>query len=554
MVKNKISNYFKQNFVYDLKAGLITGVVALPLAIAFAIASGVNPVLGVYTAIIAGILGSSLGGSKFSITGPTGAMTVIVLSTVNKYGLEGLMLAGVLAGIIQITLGLIKLGKLVKFIPLPIVSGFTAGIGAIIFIGQIPNFLGLIIPAQEHIWETLIEIIKNFNSTNIYALAISLITLLILIFLPKHLSKNKYSKIIPPSIIALLLATLLTIYFQLNLPKVGDIPAALPSFNLIVISFDLVKNVLPAAFTIALLGAIESLLCAVVCDGMTNTKHKSNKELIGQGITNTILPFFGGIPATAAIARSAVNIREGAKTKIAGIIHSLFLLIIMLFLGGVAQQIPKAFLAGILMFVSFKMINIKEFKTIMRISKQETVVLFITFALTILTDLVFAVQVGMMLAVFLLFIRLSGLTEIHNLEEHDPKQELEKLYKGEAKLKEIVSIYTMNGPFFFGALNIFDNKLEEHIHIKKKYIILRMKHVPFIDTSAIERLITFIKDRNKHESKVYLTTLSQETKKTLFSNKEFLELIAENNIFDTTEEAIQHINTHIKNTTTKKQD
>ena len=218
----------------------------------------------------------------------------------------------------------------------------------------------------------------------------------------------------------------------------------------------------------------------------------------------------------------------------------------MLFLGGVAAQIPKAFLAGILMFVSFKMINIKEFKTIMRISKQETIVLFITFGLTIFTDLVFAVQVGMMLAVFLIFVRFSKLTEIHNLEEHDPKKELEKIYKGEENLKEIISIYTMNGPFFFGALNIFDNKLEEHIYIKKKYIILRTKHVPFIDASAIERLITFIKDRNKNGSKVYLTTLNQETKKTLFSNKEFLELITENNLFDTTEEAIQHVTTIVE--------
>jgi len=546
VVKNKILNYFKQSFTYDLKAGLITGVVALPLAIAFAIASGVNPVLGLYTAIIAGFLGSTLGGSKFSITGPTGAMTVIILSTVNKYGLEGLLLAGVLAGLIQITLGLIKLGKLVKFIPLPIISGFTAGIGAIIFIGQIPNFLGLVIPAQEHVWETLIEIAKNLSNINIYAFGISLLTLVILIFLPKQLSKTKYSKLVPPSMIALVLTTILAIYLHLNIPAVGEIPATLPSFKLMSINFDLIKEVLPAAFTIALLGAIESLLCAVVCDGMTNTKHKSNKELIGQGITNTIIPFFGGIPATAAIARSAVNIREGAKTKVAGVIHALFLLIIMLFLGGVAAQIPKAFLAGILMFVSFKMINIKEFKTIMRISKQETIVLFITFGLTIFTDLVFAVQVGMMLAVFLIFVRFSKLTEIHNLEEHDPKKELEKIYKGEENLKEIISIYTMNGPFFFGALNIFDNKLEEHIYIKKKYIILRTKHVPFIDASAIERLITFIKDRNKNGSKVYLTTLNQETKKTLFSNKEFLELITENNLFDTTEEAIQHVTTIVE--------
>jgi SulP family sulfate permease len=536
-----ISKYFKEAFVFDLKAGFITAIVALPLAIAFAMASGVSPIMGLYTAVIAGILGSSFGGSRFSITGPTGAMAVIILSTVNKYGLEGLLLAGLLAGIIQILLGVIKLGKLVKFIPLPIVSGFTAGIGVIIFIGQIPNFLGISIKPQEHVWETIIEVVKGIGLINLLSVIIAISTIIILAFFPKLLKKTKYAKLIPASMIALVLATAAVMIFNLQIPQVGEIPSQLPTFQLIKIDWSLIKDVLPAAFTIALLGAIEALLCAVVADGMTNTKHSSNKELIAQGVANATLPFFGGMPATAAIARTAVNVREGAKTRIAGIIHALIILLIILFFGAIAMFIPKAFLAGILMYVSFRMINIEEFKTIIKISKQEALVLFLTFALTVFTDLVFAVQVGMMLAVFLLFIKFSNIMEINDLMEHDPHKELQKLLNGDKNLQDKLGIYTMNGPFFFGAMSIFESKISEHVDVKKKYLIIRMKHVPFIDASAITRLKAFIKERNKNSCKVFLTTLQPKVKESLFNDEEFEELISENNIFETTEEAVEFV-------------
>jgi len=416
-----IKKYFVEDFSSDLKAGFITAVVALPLAIGFAIASGVHPVMGLYTAVIAGFLGSLIGGSRFSVTGPTGAMTVLILSTLNKYGVEGVLLAGLIAGVIQLLFGLIKVGKFVKFIPLPIISGFTAGIGVLIFIGQIPNFLGISIKSHEFIGDTFIEIGKSIPSANLTAILISVFTFSILMFLPKIFSHIKFLKAVPASIIALVVTTVFAYFYaaRMGIPTVGEIPSSLPSFNMVNIDWHLVKEILPSAFTIALLGAIEALLCAVVSDGMTGTKHNSNKELVAQGIVNMIVPFFGGIPATAAVARTAVNIREGAKTRIAGMIHALILLLTILFFAPVAKYIPKSFLAGILMFVSLKMINIREIWTILHLSKSETLGLLITLSLTVLTDLVFAVEVGFVFAVILVFIRLINEIQITHHEDID---------------------------------------------------------------------------------------------------------------------------------------
>jgi len=536
-----LKTYFKESFTFDLKAGFITAIVALPLAIAFAIASGVPPVMGMYTAIIAGILGSSFGGSKFSITGPTGAMTVIILATVNKFGIEGLLLAGFLAGALQLGFGLIKLGKLVKFIPLPIISGFTSGIGVIIFIGQLGNFLGLSLPPKEFIWENVRNVILNIEHANPAAIAMAAGTFIILHFYPVLVEKNKILKNIPASIIALIVFTSVVIFFGVNVPIVGEIPSGLPSFSFLNFDFDLMRNVLPSAFTIALLGSIEALLCAVVCDGMTNTRHKSNKELKSQGIANIILPFFGGIPATAAVARSAVNVREGAKTKYAGVIHALFLLLILFIFSPVAQFIPKPFLAGVLMFVSLNMINVKEFFTILRISKSDTIVLSITFLLTAFTDLVFAVQVGMILAIFLLFAKLTSMIEVSHMEGHDKKGELGETSFSDKVLDEQVSIYNIHGPFFFGAMNVFDRALNEHIHAKKPFIILRMKHVNFIDSTGVERLKSFIEERGKDSSKVMLVELHPKVKAILMKDEAFLHLMSKQHIFNSTKEAGNYI-------------
>lgn len=544
--QKRVAEYFTQNFLYDLKAGFITAVVALPLALAFAIASGVPPVMGLYTAVIAGILGSLFGGSTFSITGPTGAMVVLILSTVSKFGIEGLLLAGFFAGLFQIGFGLLKVGKVVKYLPLPLVSGFTAGIGAIIFTGQIGNAFGLTLKPQEHIWESLAQIFLHLGAAKTDAIAITLGTIVLLVFLPQLLSKSKYTRNIPASIAALALFTVLTVVLALNVPLVGEIPQGLPSFALPNFSWELVKNILPASFTLALLGSIEALLCAVVCDGMTATKHNSNRELLSQGIVNTIMPFFGGMAATAAIARSAVNIREGAKTKYAGVIHGLLLLSILVFLGPLAEVIPRAFLAGILMVVAVKMINFHEFKTIMKLSKLDAMVLFVTFSLTILTDLVVAVQVGMLLAVLLLFIDLTKAIEINHMEEYPKDNKINSIINNNPLLKEKVSVYTINGPFFFGAMNVFDHKIDQHIEIKKPIAILRMKYVPFIDSTGVVRLVSFIKKKQKEGGLVILSSLHEHVKMTLLKDKEFYAFLRDKEkkgplFFENTSEALEYV-------------
>ena len=542
----EVADYFRNCFVFDLKAGFITSVVALPLAIAFAVASGVSPIMGLYTAVIAGFLGSLFGGSVYSITGPTGAMTVVVLSTLNKFGLEGLLLAGFLAGAFQIGLGVIKLGKLIKFIPVPLVSGFTAGIGIIIFAGQVPNALGLKIPAQEHIWNTFIEVIKQGSYINVYAIAIALGTFIMLRYGPKFFSRIRFLKSVPPSVIALLFFTGLVYFASLPVPQIGDLPAGLPSFSLLKFNLELVQNILPAAMTIALLGVIESLLCAVVCDGMTNTRHDSDKELIAQGICNVTLPFFGGIPATGAVARSAVNIREGAKTRYAGVIHALFILIIILFVAPEAKYIPSAFLAGVLMNVSIRMINVQEMKTIRKISRAETTVLIITLGLTVLTDLVFAVQVGMILAIGLIFIKLSKLVDISRMEEYDQHAGINERIYSDPLLKDRVAVYTLHGPLFFGAMNLFDQKVSEHIDNKRQILILRMKHVPLIDSTAITRLNTFIHSRTTQGYTIYITGVNAEVKRRLVNDEEFQVLMKQHHIFHHTNEALDHIRTELE--------
>lgn len=542
-MQNKISQYFKESFTSDLKAGFITAIVALPLAIAFAIASGVEPQMGLYTAIIAGMLVSATGGSKFSISGPTGAMTVIILSTVHGFGLEGLFLAGFFAGAFQILFGILKLGKVAKYIPLPVISGFTSGIGAIILIGQIPNALGMTIPAKERVWETLYAIISNLSLLDTTAITICFATILLLLYLPGILAKVRYINSLPASIIVLILSVMLVFFYKIDIPIVGSIPAGLPQIQMLNFNLELLMGVLPAALTIALLGTIESLLCAVVCDGMTNTKHNSNKELIGHGIANMVLPFFSGIPSTAAIARSAVNIREGAKTQMSGIFHAIILLIILLFLGPIAAFIPKAYLAGVLILVSVRMINITELKTTMHISKMDTTVLLVTFLLTVFTDLVFAVQMGMFLSIILLFIRLTNVIDIQTMENYDKAKGINATIFADPYLEKNVSVYTINGPFFFGAMNVFESKINEHMNISKPHIILRMRYVPFIDTTGIERLKSFIKSSKKLHQRVYLTSVQPEVMRKMKSDRKLSELMEKQHVhvFESTQEALSYV-------------
>lgn len=537
-IYSNVKNYFKGNFLFDLKAGFITSVVALPLAIAFAIASGVSPIMGLYTAIIGGILASSISGSKFSITGPTGAMAVIIFTVVEKHGIEGLILAGFLAGLMQLIMGFLKLGKAVSYIPLPVVSGFTSGIGILILLGQISSAIGINVVSHEFIGDTIKEIFFRLNEINIFALSISLGTILLLVLLPKIFAKNKILKSVPPSIIPLVASVILIYFFRPDISIIGEIPRALPLFHIPIFSLKLIEEMLMPAFTIAMLGAIESLLCAVVCDGMTSTKHDSNKELIAQGVTNMCLPFFGGIPATAAIARSAINIREGARTRISGIIHALFILSYVFIFGSVISNVPKAFLAGILIFVSFKMINFKEMKIIFKISKSDTTIMLITIALTIFTDLVKAVQIGMLLAMLSLFMRMTQAMNIFSHEDYESDTKINSRLELNEFVKKSISVYTIMGPFFFGAMSVFEKKIEEHMSMKNKVIIIKMKNVPFIDSTGVVRLVEFIKGRKKKKKIVLLVRVNKAVEEKLYQNEMFLELMPKKLLFSNTDDAI----------------
>ncbi len=535
-------DYFKKDFLPDLKAGFITSIVALPLAIAFAVASGVSPVTGLYTAVIAGILGSIFGGSIFSITGPTGAMSILVLTTVSRYGPEGLMLTGLLAGLLQLSFGILGLGRFVKYIPLPVISGFTGGVGLLIFLGQVPNLLGLTVGAHEHVVDTVIEALAGISGTDLLSVAVGLSTYLALRFLPGILERFRIG--VPASLIPLVAFTALA--FFLPMPVVGEIPTGFPALRLPVFTLQLLKDVFPSALTIALLGSIEALLCAVVCDAMTSTKHSSDRELLSQGIANVVVPFFGGIPATAAIARSAVNIREGARTRFAGVIHALFILSFILVLGPAVSFVPKAFLAGMLMFVSLRMINVGEIRTIMRISKAETFVLVITFLLTVVTDLVVAVQTGMILAVSLFFIRFVSMFSISSMEDYDQDKGLNAVINADPWLKSNVSVYTIHGPFFFGAMSVFEKKVSEHMSVTRPIIILMMYNTPFIDASGVTRLKDFIKERRKKKGHVFMVGLTPKAKEKLFSDEEFYELMGKDKVFKTSKDAIEHIKKEIR--------
>lgn len=534
-----MKNYFAKDFFFDLKAGFITAVVALPLALAFAIASGVEPKIGLLTAIVAGVIGSLAGGSRFSITGPTGAMTVVILAVVNRFGFDGLLVAGFLAGVIQILLSVLRMGEVVSFIPLPVVSGFTSGIGAIIFIGQLPNFFGLRLPPKEHVWDTLHELFQHSHEINSAALMIAVLSLLSLLIFPALLARHERTKNIPASIVVLIAATIATALFQLDIPQVGEIPRALPPLEIPNWNFEMVKDLLPSAFTIALLGSIESLLCAVVCDGMSGTKHDSNRELLGQGLSNVTLPFIGGMPATAAIARSAINIREGARSKWAGVFHALILLATVLAFSGAAQNIPKAFLAAILMIVSARMINVHELRAIWRISMKDGLVLVVTLALTVFTNLVFAVQVGMLLAIFLLFVKLMKLVDVSSAAEYDSNEGLNAILQADPLLSEHVSLYTLHGPFFFGAMSVFERKVREHINVSKKIVVLRMRLVPFIDSTGVERLRDFIHERRRQGKIVLLSGLASQVEGALRRDPELSHLFADHLVFGRSRDALE---------------
>lgn len=482
--------YSKQQFIKDISAGIIVGIVALPLAIAFGIASGVSPEKGLFTAVIAGFIISALGGSRVQIGGPTGAFIVIVYGIVQMHGLDGLMIATVMAGVILVIMGLVKLGTLIKFIPLPLITGFTSGIALIIFTTQIKDLLGLKIenlPAEFLMKiPVYVENIYTFNSDTVL---ISAITLGVIIFFPYITRK------IPGIFVALIAGTLISNYFGLNVEtissKFGSIPNSIPSPVIPDFSYDKIYVLIGPAFTIAILAAIESLLSAVVADGMIGGKHRSNMELVANGIANIASPLFGGIPATGALARTVTNIRSGAKTPVAGITHSVVLLLIMIFFGQYAGMIPLCVLASILVVVSYNMFDWREFRSQLKMPKSDVLVLVSTFCLTILFDLTVAIEIGMIMSAFLFMNRMANVAnigiisrEFDDRDENAGKEDTTENFIHGKDIPKGVIVYEVNGPFFFGAASKFKETLRL-VENKSAVLILRLRNVPAIDATGL---------------------------------------------------------------------
>lgn len=483
--------YTREQCIKDIVAGIIVAIIALPLSIALALASGVTPEKGLYTAIVAGFVISFLGGSRVQIAGPTAAFVTIIAGIVARRGMEGLAIATILAGIILIIMGLLKFGRLLRFIPYTITTGFTLGIAVTILIGQIKDFLGITIHTKPvETLEKIMACVRNINSTNMEALLIGVVSILILIFWPKFNSK------IPASLIAVVIAAALVKGFGLHVNTIGslyEISSRAPSLHIPSMNFHTIRDVLPDAVTIAILAGVESLLSCVVADGMIGSKHRSNMELIAQGAGNIFSSLFGGIPATGAIARTAANVKNGGRTPVAGIVHSVTLLLILVILMPYAALIPMPTIAAILFMVAYNMSEWREFVHLLKISpKSDIMVLVATFALTVIFDLVVAIEVGILMAAVLFMKRMADVAEVQSwkyLEEDDTDDDmLDEDANENIRLKKVPKhtlVYEINGPMFFGAADKFMNiSLDNDV----KVVILRMRNVPAMDVNALHSL------------------------------------------------------------------
>ena len=521
----------KKQIYADIFSGIVVGIVAIPLAIAFAVASGVSPEKGLITAIIAGFLISFLGGSRVQIGGPTGAFIVIVYAIVEQYGMDGLIISTILAGLFLIVFGILKLGLLLKYFPHPLIVGFTSGIAVIIFSTQIRDALGLELDkVPSEFINKWVVYASNWRGINFYAVAITLLTILITVFSRRVMSK------VPGSFVSIVLITLTVQVFSIPVATIesffGDIPNkftfALPSINL-----NNIHHYLAPALTIALLGGIESLLSAVVADGMISGKHRSNTELIAQGIANVITPLFGGIPATGAIARTATNVRNGGRTPIAGITHAITLLVIMLFLGKWAKLIPMSCLAGILIVVAYNMSEWRSFISILRGSFFDIIVLLNTFLLTILVDLTIAIQIGVVLSALLFMKRMADFSEkrINHIVDSDVIEDYSKIPDG-------ISIYEISGPLFFASARTYSEVIES-IGLTSKILIIRMRHVSFVDHTGMHNLKDTIKTIKHSGALVILSGVSDDILKD-FERSRLIELVDKSNIFSSFEKAITY--------------
>ncbi len=539
-----IKNYNKQQFISDLTAGIIVAIIALPLSIALAIASGVTPEKGLHTAIIAGFIISFLGGSRVQIGGPTGAFMVIVYGIVMKYGLDGLIMATMMGGIMMILMGVFKLGSVIKFIPHPITTGFTSGIAVTIFSSQIKDFFGLkldVVPAE--FLEKWHAYIGAFGTTQIQTLIIGVIALLIIVFWPKDKIK------VPGSLAALVVTTLIVQFTPMEVAtigsKFGELSSALPVPHLPAFSIEKVRLLIGPAFTIALLGSIESLLSAVVADGMIGGKHRSNTELIAQGIANMASALFGGIPATGAIARTVANIKNGGRTPVAGMVHAITLLLIMLVFMPLAKLVPLSALAAILIVVAYNMSEWREFLGLLKSPKSDVIVLLITFFVTVLVDLVVAIEIGMVLASLLFMKRMADVTEVKELTRDTAEEDDSFTPSFDPaileRLPSHITVYEVNGPFFFGAADKF-LEVSKEVDRTTKIMILRLRNVPAMDATAVHALKRFISVCKKNKVKLLFSGLKQQPREVL-QKSGLIDTLGEDAIFENFEEALSFAET-----------
>ena len=537
-----IKSYNKSIFAADLMSGVIVGIVALPLAIAFGIASGVSPEKGIITAIVAGFIISAFGGTRVQIGGPTGAFIVIIYGIIQQYGMEGLMIATVLAGLFLIMLGVFRLGTVIKYIPYPIVVGFTSGIALTIFTTQIKDLFGLqLTQMPADFIEKWGVYLQHFGSVDLWSAVVGISSIIIIAVTPK------FSKKIPGSLIAIVVMTIgaymLKTYADINsIETIGDrfrISGQLPDASVPNLTWENVKGLISPAVTIAILGAIESLLSATVADGVIGDKHNSNQELIAQGIANICSPIFGGIPATGAIARTMTNINNGGKTPVAGIVHAAVLLLIFLFLMPLAQYIPMACLAGVLVVVSYNMSGWRSFREIFSNPKSDITVLLITFFLTVIFDLTVAIEVGLVIACLFCMRRMAETTQVSVItDEIDPNNEIDiDVHEEHLIIPDGVEVYEINGPYFFGIANKFEDVVAR-MGDKPRVRIVRMRKVPFIDSTGIHNLKNLCTKSRKKNIKIILSGVNERVQVAL-EKANFNELIGKENICSNINEALE---------------
>ncbi|MFI3282703.1 MAG: SulP family inorganic anion transporter [Rikenellaceae bacterium] len=546
----KLKGYTKEKFISDLLAGVIVSVVALPLAIAFGMASGVSPEKGLITAIVGGFTVALLGGCSAQIAGPTGAFIVILYGIIENFGFEGLVVSTVMAGVILMILGFLKMGTFIKFIPYPIVVGFTSGIAITIFTSQVKDLFGLTVEnlPSEFIykWGAYFDAI---HTTDLYTLGVGLLTILIIIFTPK------ISKKVPGSLVALILMTVVS-YILRNqygvdtVETIGDkftITSTLPTLHWIKVDFAMINELLPSAVTLALLCAMESILSAIVADGVTGDRHDSNMELVAQGAANILSPLFGGIPVTGAAARTLTNIGNGAKSPVAGIIHAIVLLLILVFLAPLTRLIPMACLAGVLAVVSYNMADFKTFRSLLKGPKSDVSVLLATFFLTMIFDLTIAIMVGLLMAMILFMNRIANLTKISVVIDKlqlNNDGDIENSQHEELAIADGVEVYEIDGPFFFGVANKFDS-IVSYIGNTPKVRVIRMRKVPFIDVTGVHNLQMMVRSSHTEGIKIILSGVNDKVRNTL-ERAGFNDLIGEEYICSNIHEALDEANKFAK--------